>query len=171
MPRLNGNNKCYMLTADDDAYYPPDWLASFVEVAINHPKAIVAGRARLAKFDATGRAEDYGTWELPADPSAPLPPSTKLFPTGVGGVLYPPGSLDNRATDRATFMELCPEGDDIWLFWMARLAGTEHRQASRQWRDIVWKGTKQTALWGSNIEGGGNMRQIRAMEAHFGPVP
>ncbi|NQX93392.1 MAG: hypothetical protein HRT64_00430 [Erythrobacter sp.] len=96
---------------------------------------------------------------------------SRLFPTGVGGVLYPPGAFDKQVTDENLFMKLAPRGDDIWFFWMARLAGTQQRR-TEEWFDLLeWPSSQEVALAADNLHGDGNDRQIRAMEEHFGPVP
>ena len=41
--------------------------------------------------------------------------------TGVGGVLYPPHSLDESMLDAGLFTRIAPTADDIW-FWAAAVA-------------------------------------------------
>ncbi len=41
--------------------------------------------------------------------------------TGVGGVLYPPHSLDETMLDPERFMALAPTTDDVW-FWAAAVS-------------------------------------------------
>ena len=41
--------------------------------------------------------------------------------TGVGGVLYPPHSLDESMLDPEVFMKLAPTTDDVW-FWAAAVS-------------------------------------------------
>ena len=41
--------------------------------------------------------------------------------TGVGGVLYPPHSLDEKMLDPSLFMALAPTVDDVW-FWAAAVS-------------------------------------------------
>jgi hypothetical protein len=42
-----------------------------------------------------------------------------VFPTGVGGILYPPKCFYKDITNRELFMKLAPQADDIWLWAMA----------------------------------------------------
>ena len=46
------------------------------------------------------------------------------FPTGVGGVLYPPHSLDEEVLNESIFMDICTYADDVWLKAMALKKGT-----------------------------------------------
>ena len=45
--------------------------------------------------------------------------------TGVGGVLYPPNSLNDNVTNYDLANELCPNADDIWFWAMAVLNKTK----------------------------------------------
>ena len=51
--------------------------------------------------------------------------SGRIIQTGVGGVLYPPGSLKKEMIDEALFTRLAPTADDIW-FWAAAVANGRH---------------------------------------------
>lgn len=171
VPALRMWPDAYFVTADDDVYYPPGWLESLVNVAQRHPDVVVGGRVHLAKLDSEGWFEPYAAWELATDRSIAAGPETRLFPTGVGGVLYPVGAFAEGVLDESTFLDLCPRGDDIWFFWMCRLAGTEQRRAD-SWFDIVaWPDSQDVALFTENMQGQGNDRQIKAMEERYGPVP
>ena len=41
--------------------------------------------------------------------------------TGVGGVLYPPGSLKEEMLEPSLFLSIAPTADDLW-FWAATVA-------------------------------------------------
>ena len=158
-----------IVTADDDIYYPKNWLRRLVDASRADPEAIVAHRAHLALVNADRSLRPYAEWEMATD--APLAPKRGfIFPTGVGGVLYPPGALDPRVTDTATFRKLCPLADDVWFFWMARLNGTKHKGLGKPAALIEWGGSQETGLLHANWLGGENDVQIRAMEEHFGYV-
>lgn len=160
-----------IVTADDDVYYPPDWLGGLVATARDHPGCVVAHRIHLARRDAEGRLAPYADWELASAATSAARPSDMLFPTGVGGILYPPGSLDPQVMDRDLFMALCPRADDVWFFWMARLAGTPHVGTGRDFRILPWAGSQDSALYLDNLLAGENDGQIAAMKKHFGPLP
>ncbi|WP_195177947.1 glycosyltransferase family 2 protein [Mesorhizobium sp. INR15] len=151
-----------IVTADDDVYYAPTWLAELVARA--GEKTVVCHRAHSITVDESGLIKPYRNWtmDVPGD-------GDMLFPTGVGGVLYTPGSLASEVVDEAEFQRLCPNADDVWLFWMGRRAGSTYHKASAKWRVIPWKGTQDSALYLANVEGSGNDAQIANMLAHFGP--
>ena len=156
-----------IVTADDDVYYRPDWLARMVAAAKAEPGTVVAHRCHLASQDAGGAFRSYADWQMATDEPTDTADGL-LFPTGVGGVLYPPGSLDPRVLDVATFQALCPHGDDIWLFWMTRLAGTPLHCLGTIEAPIAWDGSQDVALLHRNWLSGGNDEQVQAMERHFG---
>jgi hypothetical protein len=161
----------FFVTADDDAYYPPDWLDSLVS-AYDHAKpTVIAGRSHLALLDETGRLRPYSEWVFASHLPRATAPNTRLFPTGVGGVLYPPTAFGDEVDDIEAFMATCPAGDDIWFFWMSRRSGIDQRAAKRPFAHVCWPSTQAVALANENVEMGRNDAQIRAMEARYGYVP
>lgn len=161
----------YFVTADDDVYYPPHWLAGLVETARRHPGTVIAWRAHEAPLDAAGAFVPYRDWRLATHRPTVEAANARLFPTGVGGVLYPPHAFPADFDKADLFMQLAPKGDDIWLFWQARAAGIGQRRVPGQFDVLEWPSTQDVALYADNLLGDGNDRQIAAMAAHFGPVP
>ncbi len=109
----------HIIICDDDILYPKQWLKSIISSKQNIPnKTIVAHRVHRIDYDLQNhKIKSYKQWEFN---SQILGPSNFLFPTGVGGVLYPPGSLTDLASNKDLFMSLCPNADDIW-FWLCAL--------------------------------------------------
>lgn len=161
----------FFVTADDDAYYPPDWLDSLVSAFDPADPAVIAGRKHLAFLDSNGHLRPYADWVFASHLPRATDPNTRLFPTGVGGVLYPPAAFVTDVDDIDAFMATCPAGDDIWFFWMSRRAGMDQRAALRPFAHVCWPSTQGVALANENVEMGRNDAQIRAMEARYGPVP
>lgn len=162
-----------LVTADDDVFYPEDWLEALVREARLHPATVIAWRAHRPQFASDGRLLPYRVWQSNTRAREESPDGGQpglLFPTGVGGVLYPPGALDPGVTDEATFERLCPHADDVWFFWMTQRTGTPRRRPPGQFRVVEWKGSKEVALYHANWLGDRNDVQIAAMEAHFGPI-
>ena len=105
-----------LITVDDDAYYPKDWFAKLIETHEQNPGKICCHRAHIIRY-----GKPYNKWKWRAtskdDPS-------KIFPTGVGGILYPPNSLSTEHLAEA--MSLAPTADDIAYWALAKLKGTSH---------------------------------------------
>lgn len=171
LPALATWPDSYHVTADDDVYYPPDWLSGLVEAVDPAMRTVVAWRAHLARRGADGMLLPYRDWEMATARTVADEPGTALFPTGVGGVLYPPGALAADVFDEARFRALCPRADDVWFYWMAHRAGTGHRRVAGWFELIEWPASQDVGLCVDNVDGDGNDRQIRAMEAVYGPFP
>ncbi|WP_199260032.1 glycosyltransferase family 2 protein [Paracoccus binzhouensis] len=161
VPALLEAPDAFIVTADDDVYYGADWLAQMVRRA---EAGVVCHRAhRVALRE--GRPAAYGDWQRNIDrPEAgPL-----VFPTGVGGVLYAPGVFHPDVTDAALFQRLAPLADDVWLYWMHRLAGSRPEKVGGRFRITEWPGTQAQNLRDGNLTGDGNDRALRAMIEHYG---
>ena len=77
-----------IVTADDDALYPENWLEGLWDTHEKYPGCVCCYRAHEITFEG-GRVAPYQEWYgLSPDKKGP---SKALFPVGVGGVLYPAG--------------------------------------------------------------------------------
>jgi hypothetical protein len=163
VPTLAEAPDAFVVTADDDLYYGPDWLAALVAGA-GAGAGVVCHRAhRLEMRD--GLPAAYGDWQrnIAAAEAGPL-----VFPTGVGGVLYAPGVFHGDVTDAALFQRLAPSADDVWLYWMHRLAGSRPQKSGGRCRITEWPGSQAQNLRAGNLAGDGNDRAVAAMLAHYG---
>lgn len=165
IPALETWPDAYVVTADDDLYYEPSWLEDLVHGAIPGEKVIVCHRSHRPKRTANGFAP-YAHWEWDFVDDGEL--HEDLFPTGCGGVLYSPGSLASEVTDESRFMTLAPTADDVWLYCMARLAGSKYRKVGGRFVQRVRPGTQENALFGTNVTA--NDRQLQMVMAEYGDV-
>ncbi len=119
IPALRDFPDDVIVTVDDDIYYHTDLLRDLLRLHKRFPDSIIAHRVRHLKLDAP-----YSEWKkykwydfifrrYHFDYHA--------MQTGVGGVLYPPHSLDESMLKPEIFMKLAPTNDDIW-FWAAAVA-------------------------------------------------
>lgn len=148
-----------IVTADDDMLYPRDWLSTLYASYRRAPGLIHCHRAHLMRLGSDGRLAPYHDWSLGAP--GVVGPSHLLFQTGVGGVLFPPGSLAPEVFDVEAFRRLCPTNDDIWFKAMALLAGTRVRKVaseSPRYRPIT--GSQESLLYETNLSA--NDPQLRA---------
>lgn len=101
---LERHPDAYLVTADDDVYYPPYWLETLVDaVRTGGDRTIVCHRAHRIVRLSDRRLARYAEWQHDVDDDAARQPSTDLLPIGIGGILYPPGTLSTAVTDRASF--------------------------------------------------------------------
>lgn len=163
IPTLETWPDAYVVTADDDLYYEPNWLETLVRGVVPGEKVIICRRAHLPKRMDGGFAP-YAEWEW--DVVAEGQVSDDLFPTSGAGALYPPGSLAPEVLDESGFMTLSPTADDIWLYWMARRAGSKFRQVGGGFAQVTWTGSQAVSLVAQNLQGG-NDEQLRAVAHRF----
>lgn len=119
IPALRDFPDDIIVTVDDDILYHRNMLRDLLRMHRRVPDAIVAHRVRKVRLDAP-----YSTWKKYKGPDfifRKIHLTHLALLTGVGGVLYPPHSLDEQMLDPALFMALAPTCDDIW-FWLAAVS-------------------------------------------------
>lgn len=119
IPALKDFPNDIIVTIDDDVWYNKNMLHRLLYLHNRYPNAIVGHRVREYKPNAP-----YRSWKKYKGHRyllKSLKPKFTNIQTGVGGVLYPPDSLDTKMLDSKIFMEMAPTVDDIW-FWAAAVA-------------------------------------------------
>ena len=168
VPALIACPDAFLITADDDNYYPDFWLERLVAAYDSHNPTIVYHRGHRPTFLADGKLAPYREWDREVIDSRSLKPGTSVMPTGVGGVLYPPGSLPVETTDLNLIRQLCSTCDDSWLYFMWRKAGwTAKRTPTRMPALIDWPKTQKQSLRKFH-RGGMKDEHLRALSEHFG---
>ncbi len=165
LPALEQFPDANIVTADDDVYYWRTWLEDLIDggVRSNEVRCHRAHRIRLTE---DGYPRPYIEWKFD---TAAGPASSLTFATGVGGVLYPAGSLHRDVLDVATYQRLCPHNDDLWLYWQARRVGSKVMKVGPHRRFVPWAGSQQVALQHDNLDPvNGNDPQIARLIAHYG---
>lgn len=165
VPALLAFPEAHVVTADDDLYYRGDWLQALVGGGPSQANAVACHRAHRIRLDASQRPRAYCSWDLRLDAPERGP---LVFPTGVMGVLYPPGSLHPHAVRDDLFADLCPSADDVWLWWMHRMTGAIATTLATRQRILEWPGTQTERLSSGNLSQGGNDRAVAAMMARYG---
>ena len=122
IPALQDFPDAVIVTIDDDILYTPDLLHRLIKVHSKFPKDVIAHRVRKIYLD-----QPYRKWRKLKWYDfifKRYQPSFRYMQTGVGGVLYPPHSLDSDMLDPAIFTKLAPTTDDLWFWAAAVSAGT-----------------------------------------------
>jgi hypothetical protein len=109
-----------VVTCDDDVMYPQDWLSSLYTEHRAKPECVVGHTCRTIAYAGDGVLLPYRYWTH----AAPGACGREILPIGVGGVLYPPGSLHRDVLDESLYMSLAPRADDLWFKVMAVRQGT-----------------------------------------------
>lgn len=168
IPTLAAWPEATIVTADDDVYYPRTWLQQMIAAKIAGGAGVICHRAHRIVTNAAGGPAPYPDWTH----NIAVPETGRLvFPTGVSGVLYGPGTLAAEALRADLFEHLCDGADDVWFYWMHRLAGGRAQKIGGRTRIIEWAGSQGVALRTKNIAGCGNNRAIAAMVARYGFPP
>lgn len=121
VPSLEAFPDDIIVTADDDIWYPPQWLERLYNSYLKDPSIIHAHRV-LQVTATDGIINKYIDWGTQI--FAPQEPSYCWHITGTGGVLYPPHCLYKDICDREKFLLMAPSVDDIWFWVMAILKHT-----------------------------------------------
>jgi hypothetical protein len=142
-----------LITADDDAYYPASWFGLLKNAYCKNPKKIYCHRAHEIILDGDKNIIPYNEWRQAV---RTIENNKRIFPTGIGGILYPNGGrgiLHENVVNEEEFTELCPTADDIWFWAMAKLTKTEY--------EIVENGVRSFAEIGDSSDG---LNNINVME-------
>jgi hypothetical protein len=112
-----------VVVCDDDIIYPPAWLASLTEryEEVRNEKFLVTRRAHRIKRGASDRILPYADWEKEISSDPHQLSGKDIFPTGTGGILFPPGSMPQVTWSVKDFRQVAAKSDDIW-FWFCALA-------------------------------------------------
>lgn len=165
IPTLREFGDQAIVTADDDAVYPRDWLESMYNEyrSCGYAKKLYAHRVHRITFSESGQIRPYlqWFWEIRDNSCSYL-----NMATGVGGILYPPGCLHAEVLNHAAFTRLAPRSDDLFFWAMAVLNDTPTQVVSdiRLPADLI--PNDPDALFHENINGGNN-RQLEALMEHY----
>jgi hypothetical protein len=160
IPTLKDFPENNIITVDDDILYPKWFLEKMYLEHKEHPNDIICYRAHLIK-NYNNNLRPYSEWE-DYDLNK-YPQGMDLFPTGVGGILYPPGSLNKEVFNSKTFLEICPSADDVWFKSMSLLNKTNCRRVFKNKNPhfVILRGTQETSLYKENVWLGKNDEQIK----------
>jgi len=138
IPALKSFPRDYIITADDDIFYPQNWLEQLLGEHKKTPHKIICHRAHGIKVDEGHNPIPYTKWDYSIKPriyfsqvfisqqqSVLRHQLESVFPTGSAGILYPPKCFHADTMNKNLFMNLAPYADDIW-FWAMAVMNKEH---------------------------------------------
>lgn len=152
IPTLKEYPNDIIVTADDDIYYPNNWLELLYNAYLKNKNIIHCHRAHKIAFDDKNKILPYKDWDKQITNNDI---SFLTFITSGGGALYPPHSLHSDILKEELFMKLTPDADDIWFWAMAVLNRTKMQVVKNNISKItVIDETQESGLWKSiNISG------------------
>ncbi|QHJ11284.1 hypothetical protein FX988_01512 [Paraglaciecola mesophila] len=166
IPTIENYSDHFIVTADDDVYYPRWWLFNLLSEYDGNNNEVICYLAHEITFKTEGNEiNPYDNWV-----SCKKSNVDKLlgFPVGAGGVLYPPNCLDKQVVLSDLFLKESPMTDDIWLFWMARLNGSTTKKTRKNLKIICWPSSQKVALINDNVKNNKNDENIKKMIKKFG---
>ena len=169
IPALQQYPDACIVTADDDIYYPENWLRGLWVMHQQTGAGVVAHRCHDAAFEG-GSFLPYAKWPKCIEREAP---SYTNFMTGAGGILYAPGCFHPDIMNVDKFQELCPHGDDIWFWSMALLNGTKIAIPPQPYRNLVYTNPEREVnanddgtLFAVNGAGGNDVQLANVLAAY-----
>lgn len=170
LPTLKKYPEAIIITIDDDLLYDFDVVERLFDSYLKNPKKISALRTHSLTFDKSGKLRGYQNWLWESGGAAKC---SHIFATGVGGVLYPPGSFSEEVFNEEVFTTICPTADDVWFHAMAVLNGTDvvrvESRSSKGQNYIINEEVQDMGLCQVNTgPDGENDRQIKAVYSKYG---
>jgi len=146
--------KDIIITVDDDIYYPLDVIEKLLDSYKRYPNAVSCMRGHTIKMYDEETYAPYKKWKEPKRIVGR--PSILTLPTGVGGVLYPPGCLATEVFNKDAIKSTCLFADDLWLKWMQLKKGIPCILVQDKFELRYIDGTQDSCLWKDNDDGGRN---------------
>lgn len=132
-----------IITIDDDLQYNHHTISKLVMFNKKYSGCISFNRGNLIDKD-----KPYNCWPFIQNMTTPC---FNTFPTGVGGVLYPPNSCGSIVSNINVINQTCLRADDLWLNFNSRLKGTKVVQTDLKSTFMVLPDSNQQyALWATN---------------------
>lgn len=130
-----------IITADDDCFYPIDFVESLVEMHQAYSEDVVC---RTAPQISPVYSTPPSKWHMPL--TGKVVNSYKLSINTGSGSLFPPGILCSETFNKNVFQKICPYADDLWLTVMAHISGTRVTRVKYYCYPIVIRGSQNESL-------------------------
>lgn len=166
IPTLGLYPESYIVTVDDDLYYPSNLIENLLKKYQKNPGQVIASRTHLMKFDENNDLLPYKHWGYEKfDNNNPL----KNFFTSGAGTLFPPNVFHEEVFNSPVFLEVCPTADDIWLNWMVAMNGVKIFHTEKIFKLITWPSSQKFALNVVNVSDNdiNNDVQISKLITHY----
>ncbi len=125
IPSLKAFPDAVVITIDDDLIYDIDFLDKLIMAYLSDSSYIYYNRGHKMKLTSSKKLDKYLNWEWNSES---MDVSSLNFPTGVGGVLYPPNIFSQEVFNEEVFLSICPTADDVWFKAMSLMNGKACRK-------------------------------------------
>ena len=164
-----------VITFDDDWIYDSDVIECLYDSYQRKPDCVHAMRVEEIKFMPDGTMAPCNTFNYNGGIIGHA--SHRYMASGVSGVLYPPHSVNDEVFNLEAMKKLSFRNDDIWLRIMGILNDTKtvlvsHRNVPGSGvPGFMIYGSQEVALWRSNVTGGENDVQMKAVLGAYNTWP
>ncbi|MEI6895138.1 MAG: glycosyltransferase family 2 protein [Colwellia sp.] len=168
IPTLSLYPNATIITFDDDIDYPEDQVEKLVLNHLENRTFVIANVARNIAIK-NGKLLPYKEWSHASEQQVGKA-YRHLLPIGVGGVLYPQGSLNHEVMNTEQFLKLAPHGDDLWLKCMTLLNGRRVLPTGAGYELLPRQveGTREIGLWQQvNKNTDSNFEQLTDIMSHY----
>ena len=159
IPTLRTFPSAIIITIDDDCLYNFDLIENLVNAYKKEPDLIHSARMHRMRL-LNNNLIEYKKWIFNYNNYDVSPLN---FPTGVGGILYPPHCFHEEVLNENIFTDICKYADDVWFKAMALYNGTMSKYVYNS--DLTFTNTKyeDSSLYKINVTGKLNDIQIKAV--------
>ena len=151
-----------IVTADDDIYYPANWLKKLYLSYVSNQNDIQVHRAHRVKVE-NATILPYEKWEKHVKEETAR---FDNFLTGVGGVLYPPNCFSKEVLRADIFLKYAPKADDLWFWVMALVHNRKIRVVQNHNKSLICSNIFKQ-LFNDNLykqnKNGGNDTQLEKL--------
>ncbi|MFC1593432.1 hypothetical protein ACFL3O_00675 [Candidatus Neomarinimicrobiota bacterium] len=143
-----------VVSADDDLYYPKNWLKELYNSYNKNPEYIHCHASYIIKKSSSNSLLTHNKWLKPHDNFQG--PSPNIFPLTGQGCLFPPGSLHQEVFNENVFLKISPYEDDAWFKAMSILNNVPAKRVKPISKLLLRhvRGTQSKTLCSINIEQG-----------------
>lgn len=159
LPMIERGRDDPFVICDDDILYPKNWLEELIRE--DRGDAYVGMRCHRIQYDESGLPLSYARWNH--DVGWDGIPSGDFFITGCGGAIIHPDRISSEFRERTAIMKRCPKADDVWLKAAHAAAGIPCYKTRFSFPCLEIPGSFETSLLQTNVDGGGNDRQIASV--------
>jgi hypothetical protein len=148
-----------IITVDDDVFYHSELIEKLVSLHVKFPNCVCANSCSEILIS-DKQIQPYVSWKQHIIAENP---DDKLFPIGLGGILYPPKVLNPVVLNSKVFLNICPLADDLWLYAMTKLENNKAVKTNYNSIYLPVMNYKNTTLSIANTTQGMNDKQLVAI--------
>jgi hypothetical protein len=168
---MKENPDAIVITVDDDVIYPEDTVEKLLSMNRTFPDAVICNQGRWIGLEHDNFAS-YEKWTVSL-PQNINKPDYRILPIGEGGVLYPPGCLDEEVFNRDNIRSMAFSADDLWLKFMAvknKRKAMVSTKVQRAPSEVVAENSEDLGLNAQNLYQGRNNQVISDLNDHYAEV-